>query len=487
MKKITALITVLALLLSLCACGIDPSINDDPENSTKPSAVSDGKLRLAYSKAERLDPFTASSAINLQILGLLYDGLYKLDKSYQPVPVAAKNAIVSGNTVNVTLAETYFSDGTAVTANDVAYSFKLAKSSPACAEKLKNFVSVSISTANMLVFTLLKADPYALACLTFPIVKNGASGEAPVGSGRYVFQKNGEEIYLVVNSKRSGFDPVIKTISLVPIRDNGSVESSLEIGNTGFYYNDLSSGTYSRINAKTVDLGINNFVFLAFNSSSELFSNQLLRQAVNMAIDRNSIASTAFQGHARLCYSPFNPDWYALASKDLVVTRNESKAKELIKQSGIDIASKEISLLVNKDNAFKYEAAAFIRDNLTVLGFKVVFKDYEQDYYTEAVELGSYDLYIGEVRLTPNMDLSPLFGGAVGYGIDPACPSAMRYTQLLEGSCELMDFINTFNEDVPFAPLCYRNGAASYTNSLKGELSGCDSDSFYDIETWSFK
>lgn len=302
-----------------------------------------------------------------------------------------------------------------------------------------------------------------------------------------MFQKNGEEIYLVVNSKRSGFDPVIKTISLVPIRDNGSVESSLEIGNTGFYYNDLSSGTYSRINAKTVDLGINNFVFLAFNSSSELFSNQLLRQAVNMAIDRNSIASTAFQGHARLCYSPFNPDWYALASKDLVVTRNESKAKELIKQSGIDIASKEISLLVNKDNAFKYEAAAFIRDNLTALGFKVVFKDYEQDYYTEAVELGSYDLYIGEVRLTPNMDLSPLFGGAVGYGIDPACPSAMRYTQLLEGSCELMDFINTFNEDVPFAPLCYRNGAASYTNSLKGELSGCDSDAFYDIETWSFK
>ena len=116
-----------------------------------------------------------------------------------------------------------------------------------------------------------------------------------------------------------------------------------------------------------------------------------------------------------------------------------------------------------------------------------MFKDYKQDYYTEAVELGSYDLYIGEVRLTPNMDLSPLFGGTVGYGIDPACPSAMRYTQLLEGSCELMDFINTFNEDVPFAPLCYRNGAASYTNSLKGELSGCDSDVFYDIETWSFK
>lgn len=486
MKKIISIFAILLLLLSACSCGIDPSITDDPEDTTVQNAAADGKLRLAYSKSESLDPFKASSTTNLQILGLMYDGLYKLDKAYEPVPVAAKSAIVSGNTVNVTLAETYFSDGTAVTANDVAYSFKQAKTSPAYSEKLKNFASVSISTANMLIFTLETPNPYALSCLTFPIVKNGATGEAPTGSGRYVFQKNGEEIYLVVNPKRSGFDPVIKTISLVPIRDSSSLESSLEIGNTGFYYDDLSDGEFSRINARTVDIGINNFVFLAFNSQSELFSNALLRQAVNTAIDRSSIAVTAFQGHARSCCSPFNPDWYAVASKDLNVTRSETAAKELIEKSEIKISEKEISLLVNKDNPFKHEAAVFVRDTLVSLGFKVNFKDYEEKYYTEALELGSYDMYIGEIRLTPDMNLTPLFDGTVK-GVAAECESAARYVQLLSGKCELMDFINTFNEDVPFAPLCYRNGAASYTNALSGELSGCDSDVFYDIELWKFK
>lgn len=487
MKKIISLITVLIILLSLCSCGIDTTIINPPEETTVENTVTQSKLRLAYSKSESLDPFKATSATNLQILSLMYDGLYKLDKAYEPIPVAAKGAIVSGNTVNVTLSQTCFSDGTAVTANDVAYSFKLAKTSPAYSEKLKGFDSVSISTSNMLVFNLSRPDPYALSCLTFPIVKNGATGEAPVGSGRYVYQKNGEEIYLVVNPKHADFNPAIKTISLVPIRDSSSLESSLEIGNTGFYYDDLSDGEFSRINAQTVDVGINNFVFLTFNSESEFFSNVLLRRAVNLAVDRSSISMTAFQGHARTCYSPFNPDWYALSSKDLTISPNEAQAKKLIEDSKIDISSKEISLLVNKDNPFKHEAAVFIRDSLIALGFKVVFKDYEEKYYTEAIELGSYDMYIGEIRLTPNMNLSPLFDGTVKSGASSASPSAARYNLLLEGNCELMDFINTFNEDVPFVPLCYRNAAASYTNALCEGLCGCDSDVFSDIDSWRFK
>ena len=41
-----------------------------------------------------------------------------------------------------------------------------------------------------------------------------------------------------------------------------------------FNYNDLADGSYSRINAHTVEMGINNFVYLAFNSSSEVFADK---------------------------------------------------------------------------------------------------------------------------------------------------------------------------------------------------------------------
>ena len=489
MKRAAALIIIFSLIFTVFyGCKDDSDTSDEPVIVSNISDQKEGILKLAYSKADMLDPFTSTMAANIQILGLVYDGLYKIDKTYKPVPVIAESAIVSGTAVNVTLSSAVFSDGSAVTANDIVYSFDRAKFSPAYGSRLENFSGASVSSSNMLVFSLKKPDPYALSCLTFPIVKSGSSGELPIGAGRYVPEKSGESVYLVVNTKKKNFNPAVKTIMLVPVRDSSSVESSLEIGNTGFYYNDLSSGTFSRINAKTVEMGINNLVFLGFNSKSEIFSNAALRKAVNLAVDRREIVATAFQGHAREAYSPFNPDWYQLASKDLIVAENLQEATKLIEESGVDIKDKEISLLVNKENRFKLEAAQLIETYLKILGFKVLLKNYETEYYTEAVEIGSYDLYIGEVRLSPNMDLTPLLGGgSVSYGIDETCASCARYTQLLEGGCELMDFINTFNDDLPFLPLCFRNAAASYTNAMQADFACCDGDVFYDIETWSFK
>lgn len=488
MKKALSLILIcLILLVSFCGCKNKEDESNDPNIVPNVSNSSEGTLKLAYSKADMLDPFTASMTANIQILALAYDGLYKLDKSYNSIPSIAKNSVIGETTVNVTLNSVNFSDGSPITAADVVYSFEKSRLSPAFGSRLENIAGASVSTSNMLVFTLREPDPYVLSCLTFPIVKSGSSGELPIGSGRYTPQKSGESVYLVVNSDKQGFNPAIKTIMLVPVRDITSLESSLEIGNTGFFYNDLSDGTYSRINAKTVEMGINNLVYLGFNSQSEIFSNASMRQAVNLAINRKEITSVAFQGHARETYSPFNPDWYALKSKNLIVSSNTQKALELIAESEIDIENTQISLLVNKDNQFKLETANFVESYLTSLGFKVLLKDYTEEYYTEALELGSFDIYIGEIRLSPNMNLNAIFDGTASFGIDPLCAAAERYSRLLSGKCELMDFINTFNEDLPFVPVCYRNAAASYTNAMQADFNCCDADVFYDIETWHFK
>lgn len=491
MKKSIVFLLLISLIASmLCSCDNDNIIS--PEETTSPSGFTqtEGVLNLAYTKSDTLNPYTTSTTANLQILSLVYDGLYKLDKAYEPVPVIAKSSIVSGTTVNVTLNNVSFSDGTPVTAGDVVKSFDKAKFSTAFSARLENFIGANMSTSNMVVFTLKNPDPYALSCLTFPIIKGSSSAETPVGSGRYKIEKSGESVYLVVNSKKSSFNPSIKTIMLVPVRAADSLESSVEIGNTAFHYNDLADGTYSRINAKTVEMGINNLIYLAFNSSSEIFADARIRQAVNLAINRTEIATTAFQGHARATYTPFNPEWYALASKDLMlITQNVEKASQLIAESGVDVTSKEVSVLVNSDNQFKLETAQFICDYLKLLGFKVILKDYSVDYYKEAINLGSYDLYIGEVKLPHNMDLSAILtpDGSIGYGINFESPTAKRYAQLISGNCELMDFINTFNEDPPFLPLCFRNAAVSYATSLQNCYGCCDGDVFYDIENWSFK
>ena len=143
---------------------------------------------------------------------------------------------------------------------------------------------------------------------------------------------------------------------------------------------------------------------------------------------------------------------------------------------------------MNSENQFKLETGEFIEEYLKELGFKVSLKKLKAEEFTAALTEGKYDLYIGEVKLTPNMNLSPLLlGGSASFGISNISETSARYAQHLAGNCEIMDFINTFNEDLPVIPLCYRNAAVSYTNSMQSSFACCDGDVFYDIETWSFK
>ena len=147
MKKIVSLILIFAIITAVfCSCDKTTEAPDDPQIVTNFGESVEGTLRLAYSKADTLDPFTASMSANIQLLGLIYDGLYKLDKTYQPIPVIAKSSIVSGTTVNVTLNDISFSDGTALTSSDVLYSFNKAKESPYYAERLRNFMSATTWT-----------------------------------------------------------------------------------------------------------------------------------------------------------------------------------------------------------------------------------------------------------------------------------------------------------------------------------------------------
>lgn len=489
MKRIIALMLCAALIFSASACSSEKENENPSEAATNTATQNEGILSLAYSNVDTLNPFTCTTSANLQILRLIYDGLFSLDKNYNPVPNLAVSGKIEDKTVTVNLGSFSFSDGTPVTVTDVKASFEKAKASPAYAARLANFESAGAYEGNVVIFKMTKNDPYALSCLDFPVIKNGDDAtDLATGCGRYIPRVSGDEIYLTVNTAKSGFIPAIKTVKLLPVRDESAIISSLEIGNTCFNYNDLSDGVYSRINAKTVEMGINNFVYLAFNSSSEIFADKNIRRAVNLAVDREKIVATAFQGHARITYTPFNPDWYQLASKDLIVEKDVAKATALIEESGVDVASKEIVLIVNSENQFKLETGEFIKEQLEVIGFEVTLRKLKSSEIVDALTEGEYDIYIGEAKLTPNMNLSALFlGGNASFGISNISDTSKRYSQLLSGNCEIMDFINTFNEDLPVIPLCYRNAAVSYTNSMQGTFACCDGDVFADIDTWSFK
>jgi len=195
MKGVCRSISIILLFLLITGlfggCGGDSTAETTTGETTAPGEQSVRSLRLPYFKAEPLHPYKAASLVNIQLAALLYDGLFTLDTSYNPEPVIASDYTKDTLSVTVNIKSgLLFSDGTPLTAEDVVYSFKQAQASPAYAARLANFASAKKTGAAGVVFALKTPSPYAVNCLTYPVIKDNDTADTPVGSGRYTVDES---------------------------------------------------------------------------------------------------------------------------------------------------------------------------------------------------------------------------------------------------------------------------------------------------------
>ena len=182
LRRGTALLVCVALLFAASACG--GKGGEEQLSTTEPaSLIGDAQiryndLRLPYARSDSLDPFEAKSTINRQLMTLLFDGLFTVGEDFEAKPVLAKEYSTDGQSVTVSVnSDVRFHDGSVVTAEDVLYSFRLAKEAPAYKARLKHFESASGTELDSILFLMNDCDPYAASCLDFPIIKTGTSAE----------------------------------------------------------------------------------------------------------------------------------------------------------------------------------------------------------------------------------------------------------------------------------------------------------------------
>ena len=161
------------LLLSICGCAQSEGGGDNLDN---PSAKPDDKLAsqtisLLYSYSDSFNPYLAKTSANRAIASLLYDSLVMTDNNFEPVNVLASSVEIDNKTCTVKLKTATFSDGSAVTADDVVYSYNTAKASARYTHNFYEVASVSVLDTKTVVFNLSQCDPYFANLLTFPIVK----------------------------------------------------------------------------------------------------------------------------------------------------------------------------------------------------------------------------------------------------------------------------------------------------------------------------
>lgn len=535
-KIVTSLIIAGTLLLLSSCRGSTTGISSDlPSGTESVSSADRDYITLLYSASDTFDPYTATTDSNRQLCRLIYEPLVKLDDEFNVVYCLAEEVVLEGRLCTVTLKNRSFSDGSRLTADDVVYSFNLAKKSATeYAYKLYSAESASAQGSNTVVFKLSKADPYFTNLLDFPILKRGSEKQTtsdsvalpPIGCGRYRVDESLTKLVLNEVSLANASDYSIKEIRLVNAPDSESLSHYVEIGAADMYYSDISDGNIIRMSGKKVNININHIVYIGVNQSYGNLGLNELRQAISAGIDRTAVCRDGYYNNAIAATGFFNPVWEpvksvqnieTVANQEITIENLEKIGYNSVDDKGIRLKNGrtrlQFTMLVNSENRTRVAVAQLISNQLMNFGIKINVVEKSYADYTAALSSGNFQLYLGEVALTPDMDLSSLVteGGSAAYGVknqtnhngehstnaaaeDTESPqdneeiatAAQLIEGLYNGQNTISDVASVLQTEMPFIPICYRTGVLFYNDHIENVNNSSVSDIYFSIESYNF-
>lgn len=493
-------IIITALVLSMFGCG---ARQDSPSSEAQPSSAGSmpssssaaaqklKKFSLPYTTTPSFNPLLPTSQLNMVLWPLIYDCLAEPDPNYNPDMRLASSVKCSGNVVTVKLKKgVRFSDGTSLSARDVKYTYDYVIRHPESPyhSRLSNISSVAADDLTVTI-TLKTPDALFANMLDVPIIKAESETEGDaIGTGRYVYTKSGVNAKLTANKHwyKGGTLP-FKTITLVNIPYPDAVMSSLSIGEINYVYSDTGSGaSTSATNTQSSSVNLNQLVFIGLNAGKDRLNNAHFRRALSLSISRNSLISQIYSNHALGCVLPFNPAWTALPSPtEAQLSADYTAVKSEMAAAG-GAGKNTFTLLVNSDNSVRAAAANYIAGCFSKAGVNVSVKAVPFDDYKLRIARGDFDMYIGEIKLSNDMDISPFLapGGAAAPGALSNSSTLSAFNAWRQGAKDIKAVADTFSSEMPFIPLCYRLGSVTYTNGLTG-VTATDGDIFYNFENWN--
>ena len=271
-KNLRLLAAVLLLSTVLSACGEeepDPTPTQTPVPTATATAQPKEFALPCYPEAG-FHPIQGTNRTNLALGGLVYDGLYELDQTFTPQSALATGYTVSedGLTWTFTLRSgVTFSDGTPMTAADVAASLTQAKTSALYGNRLAGIASVQAGEGAVTV-RLTSPNGNLPALLDIPVIRE--TGGVPLGTGSYVLQQSGESYILQRrNDSWRTPAPALETIPLRTVEEANDLlyafdtqeislvgTDSTGVGALGF------SGSF-----ETMDYPTTNMLYIGFNTA----------------------------------------------------------------------------------------------------------------------------------------------------------------------------------------------------------------------------
>lgn len=502
MKRLFLLLLSLSLLLSGCGKVEDPTFDPLEElreyygTAEEAEAPPLTDFTLPYCTGETWDPVTCPDGVQRTAASLLYETLYRLDETFMPQPLLLTRSDYNAETFVYTLhlrSDVHFSDGSAMTAQDVAASLLRAVHSQRYGPRLWQVRTVTVRD-NTVEVALSEDNRGFPALLDIPVIKAGTeSSTVPVGTGAYVL--SADKQHLMPNphwwqERAIPFD----SITLWGCKSEEAAAYAFASHDVHLYVYDLLSGislaSASNDNATTAETAVMHY--LGFNMSKHYLSDPALRRAISLAIDRDEIVSAALSGHAVATQFPLHPA-SPLYPVHLEENASTTAVYEALSQQELSDGEwkYQLRLLVNNDNSFKVAAAKSIADMLNRHDFDVTVMALPWEDFLSVLAAGNYDLYYGQCKLSADWDPTPLLGEgcALNYGgyaseVTNTLLAAYRgadgddRAEAMEGLCRHLQ------REAPIAPLYFERVDVLLSRGIVDTITPTAAEPFYGLENW---
>ncbi|MER5719050.1 ABC transporter substrate-binding protein [Streptomyces sp. NPDC002132] len=372
-------------LLSACGGGDEPTASATG-GSAKP--VKGGTLRVgALGRAGALtrDPHgTQANESDYLIISLVYDTLTVPGVKPNTVPrlAASWKASADLKTWRFTLAEgAAFHDGSPVTAEDVVFSLKRLRATPAGASRLPGIQEKNISAEGDDTVVVVSDYPNAelplLVRLTTFVIPKGTTdkdmAEAP-GTGPFKLDWfRGGNARLVRNENWYGGDVFLDAIEVKIFESPQAMASALLAGQI-----DLASNVgavaartaESRKDIQTVRRPNDMAMPLVMRTSGGPFADLRVRQALRLAVDREAMVEQVLSGYGTVANDILGTGDPAYDKSVPQRARDLAKARQLLREARFD-TSKTYELYTTEDIAGLAESATLFATQVREAGVKV--------------------------------------------------------------------------------------------------------------------
>ena len=469
-KKIKRIAAALLAALLLSGCGLASpeggGAEDTPPDSQEALGAgafvertpADRVVTLNWDPEAGINPVRAVSAANVQFWSLLYDSVFTVDDDW-----TVSSEVVTGYTTDdyiwwVFTVDTSirWSDGTPLSARDVAYSIQMAQRTDYYGGRLNCIYGCSAFDSVTFAITTKKAVSQLPALLNIPVIQSGQYYENwPIGTGPYMLSEARDS--LVANpeydrAERLPLDVIyLKNYMDVSARITAFEDASIDLVTndpTGMYNLGYGSSNEKRYCETT------NLHYIGFNTRSNFFLTAAARGAVARLIDRDYIVETLMRGCGVASPLPVHPrsplydaEYAAAFGYDAAMAMSLFEAAgvgDWDNDDGLEImvtgiaVEMNIKFVVNNDSTVKVEAARRLAEDLNALGITTTLYELSWDDYIYALSNGEFDMYYGELRLAADWDLGSLFAvpdtkaKTVVWGSNYARTTDEEYTRLYD-------------------------------------------------------